>query len=858
MIKRVLKIFTAVVFLVVGANCYAQTPNNCGAYTSTGTTGSGTTADDCGVPCMVPGQSGAAWTGTGCTGFITSTVVGGPVSCLTLAYVAVNQNDYGTITTDTGGTLTITAVNAAVVGNVVGPYDCPGSWVGTVEITVSSTIPFNSVTLTNSGCSSGWVINCASQANCGGGSAGADSTTTVCGGTLDLNNLMTGSAGGTWSETTSSGQFNTTTAVFDAGAAGVGTYTFEYQTVGGACSGADTAFFTVNVVNPASATWNPPVGTCQNDPDIDLNALVTGTPGGTWSGTGVTGNMFDPSVGTQTITYTVGTSPCDDVSAQSINITPAMDPTWVSPDTICEAAGTINLDALITGDPGGTWSGTGVTGSNFDPTGLSGAINVTYTVGSAPCIGVDMQVIFVEPDVDPSWTPPTTLCDDSPLFDLNTVLTGTSGGTWSGTGVTGSNFDPSVGTQSITYDVGGGACVETSTQSITVGVAPDPTWTTLTLCVSDAPVDLSAQVTGTAGGTFSGTGVSSNIFDPSVGTQAVTYTITSGNCTASSVQSITVLDPTILMSGTNVSCFGLMDGDATATVTGTSGSETYIWNPSGQSSASATGLSAGMHVVTVTDGSCVVMDSIEIIEPAEITATLDAVDGCYPNLGVATINPSGGAGGFTYAWTPSGQTTQSALQLDSAMHTVVVTDANGCTYTDSALIVINTPPVVTVTNDTTLVLGEFIQLNASGADSYEWIPDADLSCNNCPNPISTATMDTYYCVTGTDANGCTDEACMTLSIEIVCGEVFVPSGFSPNDDSENDNLCVYSDCIETMVFTVFNRWGEKVFESSSMQICWDGTWNGKPLNSGVFVYTLDAHLINGQNVLQKGNISLIR
>jgi gliding motility-associated-like protein len=117
---------------------------------------------------------------------------------------------------------------------------------------------------------------------------------------------------------------------------------------------------------------------------------------------------------------------------------------------------------------------------------------------------------------------------------------------------------------------------------------------------------------------------------------------------------------------------------------------------------------------------------------------------------------------------------------------------------------------------------------------------------------------TQYCVRVTDVNGCVDTACTIVNIEIVCGDVFVPSAFSPNDDGENDLECVYSDCIEQMTFSIYNRWGEKVFETNNMNICWDGTWNGKELNSAVFVYTLEGFLINGQAVSQKGNISLIR
>jgi gliding motility-associated-like protein len=113
-------------------------------------------------------------------------------------------------------------------------------------------------------------------------------------------------------------------------------------------------------------------------------------------------------------------------------------------------------------------------------------------------------------------------------------------------------------------------------------------------------------------------------------------------------------------------------------------------------------------------------------------------------------------------------------------------------------------------------------------------------------------------VSVSDINGCTDLACVKISIEINCGEVFVPSAFSPNNDGENDLECVYSNCFQGFYFEIYNRWGEKVFETSDKNICWDGTWKGKELNSAVFVYRLEGILINGEQVSKKGNISLIR
>ena len=99
---------------------------------------------------------------------------------------------------------------------------------------------------------------------------------------------------------------------------------------------------------------------------------------------------------------------------------------------------------------------------------------------------------------------------------------------------------------------------------------------------------------------------------------------------------------------------------------------------------------------------------------------------------------------------------------------------------------------------------------------------------------------------------------MTVSVEQPCGDVFVPTAFSPNGDDENDLECVLGDCINSMEFAIFNRWGEKVFESTGQQTCWDGTYKGELLNTATFVYYLKATLVSGEEVLKKGSINLVR
>jgi gliding motility-associated-like protein len=92
----------------------------------------------------------------------------------------------------------------------------------------------------------------------------------------------------------------------------------------------------------------------------------------------------------------------------------------------------------------------------------------------------------------------------------------------------------------------------------------------------------------------------------------------------------------------------------------------------------------------------------------------------------------------------------------------------------------------------------------------------------------------------------------------VCGDIFVPTGFTPNGDGENDIECVMGHCITELHFEIYDRWGEKVFETTDQSKCWDGVKQGKLMDTGVFVYHLRATLKNGEQINKKGNLHLFR
>lgn len=97
-------------------------------------------------------------------------------------------------------------------------------------------------------------------------------------------------------------------------------------------------------------------------------------------------------------------------------------------------------------------------------------------------------------------------------------------------------------------------------------------------------------------------------------------------------------------------------------------------------------------------------------------------------------------------------------------------------------------------------------------------------------------------------------------ISVECGNLAVPNAFSPNNDGHSDLFVLqkWASCVSKFSFIIFDRWGEKVFETEDASKSWDGTYNGKHLDAAVFVYIINATLTSGEKINKKGNISLIR
>ena len=134
-----------------------------------------------------------------------------------------------------------------------------------------------------------------------------------------------------------------------------------------------------------------------------------------------------------------------------------------------------------------------------------------------------------------------------------------------------------------------------------------------------------------------------------------------------------------------------------------------------------------------------------------------------------------------------------------------------------------------------------------------------MSCNYCEYTTAEGVGDTItYTVTYEDEIGCRGSDQVTIFAEIVY-EYGIPTGFSPNGDGKNDVLFVEGNHLfDSMLLTIYNRYGQKVFETINPQEGWDGTYNGELLNPGAFVYKLNVTLINGEYRETAGNVTLTK
>jgi gliding motility-associated-like protein len=166
-------------------------------------------------------------------------------------------------------------------------------------------------------------------------------------------------------------------------------------------------------------------------------------------------------------------------------------------------------------------------------------------------------------------------------------------------------------------------------------------------------------------------------------------------------------------------------------------------------------------------------------------------------------------------------------------------------------------------NDTNAAINQpvqlkVIELGASGVNQYSWFPSSFLNNPSSDAPIATLPSDITYTVVGTTPEGCqgTDE----IRIKVYKGpDIYVPTGFTPNNDGKNDILRAIPVGIkEFRFFKVFNRWGQMIFFTKDPSNGWDGKIKGINQPTSTYVWMAEAIDYTGKTIFKKGIITVIR
>ncbi len=225
----------------------------------------------------------------------------------------------------------------------------------------------------------------------------------------------------------------------------------------------------------------------------------------------------------------------------------------------------------------------------------------------------------------------------------------------------------------------------------------------------------------------------------------------------------------------------------------------------------------------------------------------------------------------TYVWSPPDGLSDPfspnplAFPDTTTIYNVYLVNDLDCEIWDTTrLIILDDIPFLEGNADPdTIYAGQSSQLTSTDDDdySYSWFPSESLNDPTISNPLATPPETTDYTLIITNSDGCTNSIILRVVVEeLSCIEpfIFLPNAFTPNNDGENDVLRLMGNIIDEMYLTIYNRWGQKVFETNDQNIGWDGSFKGEALPPDVYGYYLQVKCLNGEPFFKKGNIALLK
>lgn len=343
-------------------------------------------------------------------------------------------------------------------------------------------------------------------------------------------------------------------------------------------------------------------------------------------------------------------------------------------------------------------------------------------------------------------------------------------------------------------------------------------------------------------------------------TTNTSYTVTgmAGSCSDTKIATVTVNPrPDVKVETPAPVCEG-----ESVTLTAT-GATTYVWNaavpnPLQSTITVKTPISRFYTVVGFTNA-CPDTATVFVTIDQRPNVTVNSDTICLGGSAVLTAD-----GAHHYLW-ETGDTTKSITvnpQQDKIYKVFGFSENGSCKDTAYGYITVGVPVAVHISGNTDIFSCESTVLSADPADgTYSWgvigSSDGKINCPTCPVTSVTPAHTLPYVVTYTSPAGCIGLDTILVNVKEI-NSYFLATALTPNGDGVNDVVQVHGRGIDHISFMIFDRIGEKVFETHEIETGWDGTYLGGPMNDNVFVYRLEIYFCNGETQKETGNITILR
>lgn len=219
------------------------------------------------------------------------------------------------------------------------------------------------------------------------------------------------------------------------------------------------------------------------------------------------------------------------------------------------------------------------------------------------------------------------------------------------------------------------------------------------------------------------------------------------------------------------------------------------------------------------------------------------------------------SGGVEYDWSPNIHLNSPHDSITNAFPTspityfCQITDEYGCTSTLPTYIDLYEEPTVTVSPTVYGFVGDTTLISAEGEGTILWSPPEYINCINCANALVSPPNNFVYTATLTDINSCKISKDILINYDPL---IYVPNTFTPDGDEYNNTFHAVANNVSEFNMLIFNRWGEIIFESTSIDQQWNGNYNGHQALDDVYVWKIKYADLNGIEYELVGHVTLLR